>query len=421
MKRKAMLGLALVLVGALILVACGGGATPTEKAAPTEGAASVEEEPTVEKAVEELEEKTPIKIGLHAPLTGPVAFLGLGFDMGIQLAIEDLGGEIEGHPIEYVTADNKCNPTDAVNAVSKLIDVDEVHAIIGGGCSSATVGALPIIAEGETPSVSATSTNPGIYNSIGVGGNIWAFRINPDDLIMALGFGEYIHEQGATSVSLVAENTDFGRGAISAYKPIFESIGVENPTEDYFDLGTADFRPALTRMKGAGSDAVLIVMTENDCANFLRQYREVGVEADVYSRGSCTSPLANEMTADDPSILEGVVEFSFFFSIQDPELAERFEARWETPLTPHRMGGYYAMYYALRPAITQLIQEGKEVTRENVRAALEKLLVETPAGPIEFDDHHQAYPNGVLVINRDGEAVRLDTVKLGPVDHSSVK
>ncbi|MCA9905287.1 MAG: ABC transporter substrate-binding protein, partial [Anaerolineae bacterium] len=106
------------------------------------------------------DDATPIKIGLYAPLTGPVAFLGEGFQYGATIAIEDMGGEIEGHPLELVVADNKCNPTDAVTAIRQLIEVDEVDVILGGGCSSATVAAQDVIKDGETPAVSATSTNP---------------------------------------------------------------------------------------------------------------------------------------------------------------------------------------------------------------------------------------------------------------------
>jgi len=415
----------LVLLALLALAACGGQpqAEPEATVAPTEAPQedAGEGEETDDGAADS-GDADPVRIGLYGPLTGPVAFLGEGFDFGIRLAIEELGNEIAGHPIEYVVADNKCNPTDAVNAVNKLIEEDQVDAIIGGGCSSATVAALPIIAEGQVPAVSATSTNPGIYNEIGVGGNEYAFRINPDDLIMAQGFAEYIVDRSELgSVSLVAENTDFGRGAISAYKPIFESLDVEIATEDYFDLGTADFRPALTSMRAAQSDAVLIVMTENDCAAFMRQYREVGVEADVYSRGACTSPLFIELTQDDPSVADGIVEFVFFNGLQDPDLAERFQARWDTPLTGHRMGGYYAMFHTLAPAIEKVVADGDEINRETIRAALETLNVETPAGLISFDDHNQAYTDGVLAVNvlQDDGTVAvelLDIVELGPVD-----
>lgn len=422
--RKATILLLLLVL--MTLAACGGG-EPTSAPAPTESPTeAVDGGETdggeTDGGETDAGDAEPVRIGLYGPLTGPVAFLGEGFDYGIRLAIEELGNEISGHPIEYVVADNKCNPTDAVNAVRKLIEEDQVDAIIGGGCSSATVAAMPIILEGQTPAVSATSTNPGIFNDMGVGGNEYQFRINPDDLIMAQGFAEYIVDRsGLGSVSLVAENTDFGRGAIAAYKPIFEGLGAEIATEDYFDLGTADFRPALTSMRAAQSDAVLIVMTENDCAAFMRQYREVGVEADVYSRGACTSPLFVELTQDDPAVAEGIVEFVFFNGLQDPELAERFLARWDTPITGHRMGGYYAMYHTLAPAIEKVIADGDEINRETIRAALESLNVETPAGLISFDDHNQAYTDGVLVINEvqdDGTIAPalLDIVELGPIE-----
>jgi branched-chain amino acid transport system substrate-binding protein len=423
-KNRLLIGSLLVLT-LLALVACGAQQAAPE---PTEAVVDSSEQSAEEAeapAGDEGEGQRPIKIGLYGPMTGPLAFLGEGFDMGIQLAIEHLGNEIAGHPIEYVVADNKCNPTDAVNAVRKLIEEDQVDAIIGGGCSSATVAALPIIAEGKTPAVSATSTTPSIYNQMGAGGNEYAFRINPDDLIMAQGYAEYIVESSEIdSISLVAENTDFGRGAIDAYKPIFGELGVEISTEDYFDLGTADFRPALTRMRASQPGAVLIVMTENDCAAFMRQYREVGVEADVYSRGACASPLFVELTEDAPEAAAGIIEFAFFSELQDPELNEQFTARWDTPLTGHRMGGYYALYHTLAPAIEKVVADGDKVNRETIRAALETLDVETPAGPITFDEHNQAYPDGVLTLNSlqdDGTVIieLSDVIPLGPVDHGS--
>jgi branched-chain amino acid transport system substrate-binding protein len=356
----------------------------------------------------------PIKIGLYAPMTGPVAFLGEGFQYGATMAIEDLGGEIEGIPLELVVVDNKCNPTDAVNAVRQLIEVEEVDVILGGGCSSATVAAQPILAEGGTPAVSATSTNPSIYDGMGVGGNIWQFRINPDDLIMAHAFSAQIADE-AQRISLVAENTDFGRGALAAYKPILEGLGVEIVTEDYFDLGTADYRPALTRVRAAQPDALLVVMTERDGSTFMRQLREVGIDAPIFSRGSLTSPLFLEYTADDPTIGEGVIEFSFWAAGLDPEHDAAFLERWDTPNSPHRGMSYYAVRYVIAQAIQDALAANGEVTREGIRDALDNLSIETPIGLIEFDDHNQAYPFGTLQTIENGETVYIGPVELQPV------
>jgi branched-chain amino acid transport system substrate-binding protein len=364
------------------------------------------------------EDRRTIRIGLYAPMTGPIAFLGEGFEMGATLAIEDAGGEIEGYPLELIVADNMCNPTDAVNAVRRLIDVDEVDVILGGGCSSATVAALPIIAEGETPAVSATSTAPSIYQHMGVGGNIWQFRMNPDDLIMAAAFAEFMAED-IESIALVAENTDFGRGAIAAYIPFFEELGVEITGEDYFDLGTADYRPALTRIRATGPDGILIVMTERDGSTFMRQLREVGLTQRIFSRGSLTSPLFLEFTADDPTIGEGIMEFSFWAAGLEPEHDEHFFERWDTPNSPHRGMSYYATRYVILEAIRNVIEDGLEPNRANIRDAIEALEIETPVGLVSFDDHNQAYPFGTVQTVTDGQTIFLDTIELFPVDRGA--
>lgn len=406
---------ALVMVLGILAAACA--PTPTQ---PTAAPMPTEPPPTEAEAEEptsapEEEELAPIKIGLYAPMTGPVAFLGEGFQFGATLAIEDLGGEIMGHPLELVVADNKCNPTDAVNAVRKLIEVDQVNVILGGGCSSATVAAIPIIAEGMTPAVSATSTSPAVFDQMGVGGNIWQFRVNPDDLIMATAFAAFMAER-AEAIALVAENTDFGRGAISSYIPQFESMGVELVSEDYFDLGTADYRPALTRIKAAAPDGLLVVMTERDGATFMRQLREVGLDVQVFSRGSLTSPLFLEYTSDDPTIGEGVLEFSFWAGGVDPELDQKFQDRLGVSNSPHRGWSYYATRYAIGTAIENALKNTGEASREAIRDELEKIEVEIAVGTIKFDDHHQAYPNGTISTIENGQVKFLQFVELSPVE-----
>ena len=356
----------------------------------------------------------PIKIGLYAPMTGPIAFLGEGFQYGATLAIEDLGGEIEWHPLELVVVDNKCNPTDAVNAVRQLIEIEQVHVILGGGCSSATVAAQPIIAEGGVPAVSATSTSPSIYEGMGVGGNIWQFRVNPDDLIMAYAFAERIAE-GTERIALVAENTDFGRGALASYIPLLQEHGVEIVSEDYFDLGTADYRSALTRIRASRPDALLVVMTERDGSTFMRQLREVGIDATIYSRGTLTSPLFLEYTADDPTISEGVLEFSFWAAGLDPEHDQRFLERFGTPNSPHRGMSYYTTRYVIAEAIRNAILNHGEATPETIRQELKALSIDTPIGHIEFDDHNQAYPFGTIQTIEDGQPVFVGTIELRPI------
>lgn len=352
----------------------------------------------------------PIKIGLSSAITGPLAAIGERYVRGMTLAIEDLGGEIQGHPLELVTADNKCNPTDGATAQRQLIDNDQVVVSLGGGCSGATLGMLPIIAEGETPNVTVASTNPTIFDEIGVGGNEWAFRINIDDTIMAKTFSPYIAQENST-IFTIAENTDFGRGAIDRYLVELPAAGVEVLGSEYFDLDASDLRAALTRVKSMDPDAILIVTTEPLGAVILRQIREVGIDANIYSRGSLTTPLMLELTSDDPAIAEGVVEASFWAAGIDRPTEQRWEARWEASVNPHAMLSYYGTRYVIAPAIECALNTVGEATREAIRDCLELTSVDTPIGHLEFDDHNQAYPNMTLSTILDGNIILLATIE----------
>lgn len=415
---------AAILIASLVLSACGGAATvaaptnpPPTQAASNNQPSTAAPQATTAATSAPAAKGTPIKVGLFLPMTGSLAFLGEGYKLGVDLAIKDLGGEIDGHPIQTFVADSKGTPTDAVNAARQLMDVNQVQVMIGGGASSTTLAALPIVAEGKTPTVDGTSTNPTIYNQIGSGGNEWLFRIGPDDLIMGQGFSEQI-AQSVKTISFVADDNQFGRGAGQVYVPLLPKLGTKVLSEDYFDPGTADYRPGLTKIKSAGAEGILIVMTDQSCATFMRQFREVGLSMKVFSRGACTTGLFNQLTKDDPSIGAGITEFTFFTDGNDPKLADHFAQAYNQPITSHRMAGYYAMYYTIAPAIKAVIDSGKDITRANIRDAIAALNVQTPAGTIKFDDHNQAYLNAALVTNKDGKQALIKTVDLKPVDHS---
>ncbi|MBI3260592.1 MAG: ABC transporter substrate-binding protein [Ignavibacteriae bacterium] len=72
------------------------------------------------------------KIGVIVPLTGKSAVWGEAVKESIDLAAS-------GKNIEVVFEDSQCDPKKAVTALTKVIDVDRVSAVIGGFCSSETL------------------------------------------------------------------------------------------------------------------------------------------------------------------------------------------------------------------------------------------------------------------------------------------
>ncbi|MEI7480283.1 MAG: ABC transporter substrate-binding protein, partial [bacterium] len=91
-------------------------------------------------------DKSDIKIGFVAPLTGDVASIGQGMKTAAELAVSEINnnGGINGRLIKLITEDGKCDGKEAVTVVNKLIKMDNVTAIVGGACASETVASAPV-------------------------------------------------------------------------------------------------------------------------------------------------------------------------------------------------------------------------------------------------------------------------------------
>src|SRR4029453_6109196 len=91
----------------------------------------------------------PIRIGFASAMSGPDAITGEGVKWGATLAVEEINakGGVGGRKIGACSADNKAQPGEAVSAVRKLADVDQVDVIIGQTHSGACLGAMPVVKE----------------------------------------------------------------------------------------------------------------------------------------------------------------------------------------------------------------------------------------------------------------------------------
>jgi len=78
----------------------------------------------------------PIKIGYALVTSGANTSLGEDSVRGIEIAVDDLGGELLGHPIEIVGEDSGCTPEGGQTSATKLASDPSIVAVIGTSCSS---------------------------------------------------------------------------------------------------------------------------------------------------------------------------------------------------------------------------------------------------------------------------------------------
>src|SRR5262245_19549638 len=358
----------------------------------------------------------PVKVGFSSAMTGPSAITGEGVKWAAQMLADEYNakGGIAGRKIEIYFGDNAGTPGEAVSAVRKLVDVDKVDVIVGQTHSGACLGALPIVKELAVPMVIEACSNPKIRELIGKNGNEWAFRVNPDDQMLAAQFAAYM-SQSTKSVSIFAQNDDFGRGAAAAYDTAFKKHGIRLVSTEFFDRGLADYRPILTRVKRAAPESVLLVMLASDGSVFMRQFRELGLTQKIYARGSMATAEFLNQVRDNPSIGEGIVEATYWTPALDPEWDRKWLERFKVPVRIHGSLAAIAFRYAVAPAVEQAVKKTGRADRRAIRDALEEIdIPSTPVGRIKFDDTHQAFINMLIVEIRGGQLKVLEKIPLQP-------
>jgi len=77
-------------------------------------------------------QKADINIGLYGPLTGPSAVPGESLKRGAQIAVDQINAHdgLLGRRVHLVEYDDRSSPEQALRAVTKLVQVDKVDAII---------------------------------------------------------------------------------------------------------------------------------------------------------------------------------------------------------------------------------------------------------------------------------------------------
>jgi branched-chain amino acid transport system substrate-binding protein len=184
---------------------------------------------------------TILKIGFIGPLSGSSSQIGDPMQQAIQLAVDEL--KAAGTPVEVLFADDSCNPKDAVLAMQKMKDVDQVSVFIGGVCDDEAAALANAAQESKVvlmiPSVPTT-----LLSSAGD----YIFRNTQPDAQGGSLLGDAAGKTRKTIADL-SESTDEARAYHDKFNDAFALKGGIITSDEQFASGAKDFSPLLAKMK----------------------------------------------------------------------------------------------------------------------------------------------------------------------------
>ncbi len=196
-----------------------------------------------------------IIVGVIAPLTGPASAYGVEAKNTIVLALDEVNanGGINGHQIEYTVEDGKCDSKAALDAWNKLVQINKVQVVFGGGCSTESVVIAPLTAKEHVLALSVFTTGPKIDNE-----GEWFFRHISTNPYYATVLAQQAYKSGYRKVAVITEQKEFPGSYSDAFIIAFKKLGGQIVLDERFAPETTDYRTIVSKLKNSGNDSTFI-------------------------------------------------------------------------------------------------------------------------------------------------------------------
>ena len=221
-----------------------------------------------------------VKIGSVLSVTRPAAFLGEDMKAGMELAIEQINaaGGIGGRKIEWFFYDAESQTQKGLNALRRLMTQDNVDIVVGGGnMSGMAMAMLQVTEKAQLPFISTEGAMTIVHP---VAERPFTFKSTVDDDQVIARLADYFSKKGIKKVGLLADSSGFGQSAVEQAKKVAPARGLEMIYET-FNPADTDLTPQLTKLKGAGVQAIVCWTVASPGVVFMKQARAMGIDAQL--------------------------------------------------------------------------------------------------------------------------------------------
>ncbi|MDB5533156.1 MAG: branched-chain amino acid abc transporter, amino acid-binding protein, partial [Hyphomicrobiales bacterium] len=172
-------------------------------------------------------------------------------------------------------------PAQAISLTRKLIDTDNVLAILGPYFSGESEAAFPVANRASTPIVTPSSAKPGIAAA----NRPWPFRnASTTDKTDAALVAHWLKRQPAIRKVVIfydgkdAVSSSDGKAVMPA---VLKANNIEVLDSISFQTGDVDFSAQVTRAKALGADGIVVTALFTEAGHLMRELRRQGMQQPI--------------------------------------------------------------------------------------------------------------------------------------------
>jgi branched-chain amino acid transport system substrate-binding protein len=344
--------------------------------------------------------RAEVLIGAGGPITGQLAWIGEQMQRGAELAVADINaaGGVLGQQVQMITADDFCDPKQAVAAAQKLIS-DGVVFVVGHMCSESSIPASKLYEAAGILQISPASTNPMLTEQ----GYTNVFRVIGRDDAQGIVAGNYLADHWADKkIAILHDNTTYGKGLADETKKQLNKRGVTEAIYEGYAPEKNDYSAEIAALKAADVAVLYLGGRHHAAALIARAARDRGYSLQLVS--------GDTMSTEEFGLIAGpAAEGTLFTFSADPRqnteavpVVERFRAQNFEP------EGYTLLSYAAVQVWAQAVEKAGSLELQEVIASLRDHEFDTVLGQIDFNEKGDlTTQNWTWYVWKDGEYMPL--------------
>src|SRR5229473_901641 len=314
----------------------------------------------------------PIRIGLLAAKTGPLASGGIDMELAMTMFLKERENTLAGRKVELIVADTAGIPATARTKAQELVEKNNVHCIIGPLAAFEALAIADFLTEKEVPTLGVAAAEDMTQRHP----SPWFVRLT---------------STSAQCAYPIADDFAYGHEMCAGFQRAFEDNGGKIIQKIFTPLATPDYGSYVAQVKSA--DAIFLGTAGSNGFRFLRQFIEYGLKEKMAVIGG--------MTALDESVLRnmgdealGILTTSWYSAELDNPLNKTFAPAFRKQFKYDP--GYYAGSTYLSGEVLEAALKTTKGNVEDKKALMTAIRgndAQTVRGLVKFDEFGNAIGN----------------------------
>ncbi len=347
---------------------------------------------------------TEVIIGMMTDLSGVTAIQGSNAANAIRLAFDEVNakGGIAGRKIKFIVEDDQYLVPKAVQAMNKLINLDNIFFSLGSGGTPHVDAVLPSMMEKNVPSVFPLTCARSMYepfNKFKFG----QFASYYDQMRAAVKY--FAERHGKTKFGAMYQDTDYGKDVYAGVVAQTEAMGMKIAGVTAHRPTDTDFNAQVTRLHEAGCDMIMMGTIVKDTTIILQTARKMGWAVEFCGNFATYSTAVAEAPGEPAEGFFSMSPALYRYPDDSRPAVRTFVEKYRKAygIDPNYLGeaGYTQALFTT----AVLEKAGRDLTLDSFVAAMESMkdwrdIFDGPRLTLSATDHHASSQSFLSVVKK---------------------